>query len=71
MKQLLWPLFKSFTTHPFAAGSTDSSVGRASDSRSQGRGFNHHLGPVVVSLSKTLHPHCLLLVKPRKPSQND
>ena len=25
----------------------------------------------VVSLSKTLHPHCLILVKPRKPSQND
>ena len=26
---------------------------------------------VVLSLSKTLHPHCLVLVKPRKPSQND
>ena len=25
----------------------------------------------VVSLSKTLHPHCLVLVKPRKQSQND
>ena len=25
----------------------------------------------IVSLSKTLHPHCLVLVKPRKPSQND
>ena len=24
-----------------------------------------------VSLSKTLHPHCLVLVKPRKPFQND
>ena len=25
----------------------------------------------VLSLSKTLHPHCLVLVKPKKPSQND
>ena len=30
-----------------------------------------HPGRSVVSLSKTLHPHCLVLVKPRKPSQND
>ena len=25
----------------------------------------------VVSLSKSLHPHCLVLVKPRKLSLND
>ena len=28
-----------------------------------------HPGRDVVSLSKTLHSHCLVLVKPRKPSQ--
>ena len=28
-------------------------------------------GRSVVSFSKTFHPHCLVLVKPRKPSQND
>ena len=38
----------------------------------QCRGFDPHLGRGVVSLSKTLHPHCFkVLVKPRKPSQND
>ena len=25
----------------------------------------------VLSLSKTLHPYCLVMVKPRKPYQND
>ena len=44
-------------------GSTDTSGGRAS--------FYPHLGHSVVSLSKTLHFHCLVLVKPRKPSQSD
>ena len=33
-------------------------------------GFNPHLERGVVSLSKTLYPHCLVLVKPRMPSQN-
>ena len=33
--------------------------------------FDYHLGRCVVSLSKTLHPSCLVLVKPRKSSQND
>ena len=42
----------------FFSESTDSSVGRASDSSSQGRGFDPHLGRGVVSLSKTLHHHC-------------
>ena len=51
-------------------GSTHSSVGRAPDSWSQGRGFDPHSGRGVVSLSKTL-PNCLVLVKPWKPSQND
>ena len=52
-------------------GSTDSSVGRASDSFSQGRGLDPHPGRGVVSLSKILRPHCLVLVKSREPSQND
>ena len=51
--------------------STDRSVGRASDSLSQGRGFDPQLGRGVVSLSKTLHPHCIVLIKLRKPPQND
>ena len=55
----------------FHMGSIDSSVGRASDSWSQGRGFDPHSRHGVLSLSKTLHPHCLVLIKPRKPSQND
>ena len=38
---------------------------------SQGRGFEFHQGRGVVSLSKKLHPHCLVLVKPKKPPQND
>ena len=33
--------------------------------------FNPHPGHSVVSSSKTLHPHCLVPVQPRKPSQND
>ena len=49
-------------------GSTDSSVGRALDSLSQGHKFDPQSGRCVVSFSKTLHPHCLVLVKPRKPS---
>ena len=46
---------------------------RVSDSWSQGHGFDPHPGRGVVSLSKTLHPHCfIVLVKPRsKLSQND
>ena len=45
---------------------TDSSVGRGSDSWSQGCWFYSHPGRSVVSLSKMLYPHCLILVKPRK-----
>ena len=38
----------------------------------QCRGFDPHLGLGVVSFSKTLHPHFFkVLVKPRKPSQNN
>ena len=33
--------------------------------------LGEHRDTCVVSLSKTIHPHCLVLVKPRKPSQND
>ena len=51
--------------------STDSSVGRESDSLLQGCRLDPHLGRRVVSLSKTLHPSGLVLVKPRKSSQND
>ena len=52
-------------------GSTDSSVGRASDSWSQGRRFDPHPWCGVVFLSKTLYHHCLVLIKIRKPSQTD
>ena len=52
-------------------GSTHSSVGRALDSWSQGCGFHLYWRSGVVSLSKTLHPHCSVLDKPRKQSQND
>ena len=62
---------KRCTNTASSSGSTDSSVGRASDSRSQGHGFDPHPWCGVVSLSKTHHPDCLVLVKPRKPSQND
>ena len=34
-------------------------------------GLNFARGCVVVSLNKTLHPHCLVLVKPRKLFQHD
>ena len=54
-----------------ASGSTDSSVGRALDSGLQSHGFDPHPGCSVESLSKTLHPHCLVLVRLRKLSQND
>ena len=33
--------------------------------------FEPHQGPGVVSLSKTLHLHCLVLVQPEKTSQHD
>ena len=55
---------------------TDGSVGRVSDSLSQGRVFDLHPWCGVVSLSKTLHPYCLVqvraivLVRARKSSQN-
>ena len=52
-------------------GSTDKSVERVSNSWSQGRGFDPILEHGVVSLSKTLHSHCLVLVKPRKSFLND
>ena len=41
------------------------------DSKVTGLGFDPHPGGGVVTLSKTLHPHYLVLVKPRKLSQND
>ena len=63
-------MFYSFIRqHLLERGSTDSSVGRVSDSCLQGRGLNPLPGCGVVSLSKTLHPHRLVLL--RKPSQND
>ena len=34
-------------------------------------GFDPHLGLGVVSLSKTFHPSCLVLVRPREPPQKD
>ena len=39
--------------------------------RGHSRDNDPHPGCGVVSLSKTLHPHCLVLFKPRKTSQND
>ena len=64
---------EQFRANSKKLGSTDSSVGRASDSWSQGRRFDPHPGWGVVSLIKPLHPHCLVLVNPmaRKPFQND
>ena len=52
-------------------GSTDISVGRVPDSWSQGQGFESRQGCGVVSFSKTIHLHCLVLVQPRKRSQHD
>ena len=50
---------------PNFLGNTFNSVGRVPFSRSQGRGFESHEGHGVVSLSKTLHLHCLIgLVQP-------
>ena len=50
---------------PNFLGNTFNSVGRVPFSRSQGRGFESHEGHGVVSLSKTLHLHCLKgLVQP-------
>ena len=37
----------------------------------QGHGFESRQGRSVVSLSKTLYLHCLVLVQPRKASRND
>ena len=48
-----------------------SSVDRVPDSGSQGRRFEYHQGRGVVSLSKTLHMHYLVLVQPRKTSLHD
>ena len=33
--------------------------------------FDPHPGHGVVTLSLAFHPHCLVLVKPRKPSKSD
>ena len=54
----------SIESIPFV-GSSDSSVRKASDSRSQGCMFDFHPGCGVVSMSKTLQPQYLIvLVEP-------
>ena len=60
-----WHAYMIHTSLQSTLGSTHSSVGKASDSWSQGCGFDPKSGHVVVSLSKTLHSHCLVLVKPK------
>ena len=52
-------------------GNTVCSVGRVPDSWSQGLRFESHQECGVVSLSKTLHLHCFVLVQPMKTSQHD
>ena len=50
-----------YVYNSMSSGSTVSSVGRVPDSRSQGRGIESHQGRGVVSFSKTLNLHCLVL----------
>ena len=69
---LLW---KSKHTHGFAhcrrEGEPIAQLGERLTLDSKVAGFDPHQGRGVVSWSKTLHPHCLVLVKHRKPSHND
>ena len=66
-KQKLRPVLKVLYSHEMAHILEGAPIARESVSH----GFDPHMGRSVVSLSKTLHPSCLVLVKPIKPSQND